>query len=115
MQNLEEAKKKKFNRKTVLFWLNLIDYELKSDDELLCRIKKMISNREEPLRDVLFLTSHQNFYTSYDGRNWYCGFLKIHSTYDDAIKDELLGKGDNELEAVIDALTELKNKQGEKL
>jgi len=83
-------------------------------DELLVMLKQKICTRGLPKLSLGFLlTSHQNFYTSFDGSTWYCGFLKIHSTYDNKIIDEMIGKGHTELEAVMKFINTLKIKKFE--
>jgi len=49
------------------------------------------------------LCSHKVFYIQTDGSRWYCGFAKLHSTYDNNAELEDIVAADTEPEAVIKA------------
>ncbi|RLA74697.1 MAG: hypothetical protein DRG30_05115 [Epsilonproteobacteria bacterium] len=53
------------------------------------------------------LSSHRTFYTQTDGRDWYAGFNRIKTTYDDKCTYRDLGKGKTEVNAVIDMLEDI--------
>ena len=94
-----------------------ISYKLSGDREPEISRNDLLMKMKEWLTDYKMrsemLCSHKNFFTSFDGRDWYCGYLNIHSTYsNDKPGEDIIGKGKCEFDAVFDAvLATIKSKE----
>lgn len=53
------------------------------------------------------LSTHKLFYTQTNGREWYAGYAKIKTNYDDKCTLKDLSKGKTEFEAVVTMLEDI--------
>lgn len=97
---INEGVPKEFREDNMLFYQINGDYGVQytmTDIELLHKMKAWIMD----FNNLQGLSTHRPFYTQTDGRKWYAGYSHIHTTYDDKITYNDLGKGDTEFDAVV--------------
>lgn len=58
--------------------------------------------KDEYMNDLgIGLCSHKLFYASTDNEQWYCGFMNVHSTYEDSCKYRDMSSGETLFEALV--------------